>query len=507
LTVGPTRPAAAAACTSAVAGDVNGDGHAEAVVGEPFNGRASGAVHVFYGQQAGLVVDATGTARNDQYFTQNTAGVPGATEDNDAFGLVNLLSDFNADGCADLAIGVPGENRGSGSVTVLFGGPGGITTAAAQSFTENALFGAGSSRPGEGFGSALDSGDFNDDGFTDLAVGAPGEDVGDVDGAGAGVVLNGTAGGFGTEGDAAVRLTQAQAAVPGGAETADAFGTSVAAGDFDRNGVTDLAVGVPGENGGSGRVNLLPGRAGLGLGELTGSTVSQGTPGVPGAVENGDRFGAAVATGDATGDGFDDLAVGAPGENGTGEDRPGSGAVSFLRGSASGVTGAGAQTWSQSSPGVGGVAGLDDQFGSSLVMAPLDNGPLLDLAVGAPFDSVGSVALAGSVTVLLGTAGGLTTAEAGGTRFTQNTAGIAGAAEELDFFGFSVAAPEVQTPGQGSLIIGAPAETVEGVEASGLIHQLTTFEFGPNPFGSRTLHPGTPGVQGQPGGGFGYDVH
>src|SRR3712207_5979218 len=135
LTVGPTRPAAAAACTSAVAGDVNGDGHAEAVVGEPFNGRASGAVHVFYGQQAGLVVDATGTARNDQYFTQNTAGVPGATEDNDAFGLVNLLSDFNADGCADLAVGVPGENRGSGSVTVLFGGPGGITTAAAQSFT------------------------------------------------------------------------------------------------------------------------------------------------------------------------------------------------------------------------------------------------------------------------------------------------------------------------------------------------------------------------------------
>ena len=65
----------------------------------------------------------------------------------------------------------------------------------------------------------------------------------------------------------------------------------------------------------------------------------------------------------------------------------------------------------------------------------------------------------------------------------------------------------MQTPGQGSLVIGAPAETVNGVEATGLIHQLSTFEFGPNPSGSRTFHLDTPGVQGRPGGGFGYDVH
>src|SRR4051812_29990413 len=77
LALGATLPAAAATCSTGVAGDVNGDGHAEVVAGEPFNGRNSGAVHVFYGQQSGLVVDATGTARNDQYFTQDTAGVPG----------------------------------------------------------------------------------------------------------------------------------------------------------------------------------------------------------------------------------------------------------------------------------------------------------------------------------------------------------------------------------------------------------------------------------------------
>jgi hypothetical protein len=57
--------------------DVNGDGHAELAVGEPGSNDASGAVHVFYGHRTGLVAKATGTARDDQYLSQNTPGVPG----------------------------------------------------------------------------------------------------------------------------------------------------------------------------------------------------------------------------------------------------------------------------------------------------------------------------------------------------------------------------------------------------------------------------------------------
>ena len=75
LTGLPLQPAYAVAC-SGVAGDVNGDGHAELAVGSPGNADASGAVHVFYGQADGLAVDATGTALNDQYFTQDTPGRP-----------------------------------------------------------------------------------------------------------------------------------------------------------------------------------------------------------------------------------------------------------------------------------------------------------------------------------------------------------------------------------------------------------------------------------------------
>ena len=86
-------------------------------------------------------------------------------------------------------------------------------------------------------------------------------------------------------------------------------------------------------------VDVLPGRPGVGVGSAPARVLSQNTPGVPGAAEPLDRFGAALAAGDVTGDAVDDLAVGAPGENGvdpaTGH---GAGSVTFLRGSATGIT-------------------------------------------------------------------------------------------------------------------------------------------------------------------------
>ena len=65
----------AAAVVQGVAGDINADGHADAAVGEPFDADQAGAVHVFYGTVGGLVADASGTARDDQRFTQDTRGV------------------------------------------------------------------------------------------------------------------------------------------------------------------------------------------------------------------------------------------------------------------------------------------------------------------------------------------------------------------------------------------------------------------------------------------------
>jgi hypothetical protein len=502
-------PAVAARCASSVPGDVNGDGQAEAVIGEPLDANGAGAVHVFYGQPDGLVADAAGTARNDQLFTQDSGGVPGAAEPGDGFGFSNVLADFNGDGCADLAAAAPWENNFTGLVIVLYGSAGGLTTAGAQSFTENSLFGAGSGVSAELFGAKLSHGDLNDDGVTDLVVGAPGEFVNGAAAGGAVAVIYGAAGGLGQGSTSPDLVSQASRGVPGRPENADAFGSALAVGDFDGHGVDDLAVGVPGENGSRGIVQLLPGQRGTGVGALPAVTYSQDTAGVPGKAEPRDAFGTAVAAGDVTADGFADLAVGAPGENGsTPEPGFGEGAVSFLRGSSSGLTGQDSQIWSQASAGVGGVPGSADRFGAALAMARLDNGPPLDLAIGAPGDSVGSIADAGSVTILLGRDFGLSTDEAGGQRFHQDTAGIDGRPEEDDRFGASVAAPAIQTTGEGSLLIGVPGETVNGVLETGLFHQLVTNEFGPSTEGSRTFHLDSAGVQGTPGVGdqFGFDV-
>lgn len=505
LTAGP---AAAVDCALSLAGDVNGDGHSEAVVGEPFdNASQTGAVHLLYGTIEGLVADASGTALDDQLFTQNTAGVPGDSEVGDAFGSATLLADFNGDSCADLATGAPGENGNVGRVVVLYGSPDGVTTVGAQSLSENTLFGAGAGQGGETFGDALASGDFNDDTFVDLVVGVPGEQVNVSSGGGVAVVY-GSAGGLGEGPTDSVLLTQASAGVPGGPESGDLFGSAGAGGDFDGDGVDDLAIGVPGEDG-SGIVQVLPGQAGTGVGSVAGVSFSQSSPDVPGANEQGDRFGSAVAAGNVNGGAEDDLAVGAPGENGvaSGPEPFGEGAVVFLPGSASGLTGTGSQFWSQDSAGVSGVAANHDNFGDSLSVARLDNGTLDDLAIGVPFDDTAR-ANTGSVNILVGRASGLSTAEAGGQRFTQDTAGVGGTTESGDQFGRSVSAPSIQTPDQGNLVIGAPSEDVGAAANTGVIHQFSTSEFGPNPTGSRSFHLDTAGVKGTPAGGdlFGFTV-
>jgi hypothetical protein len=484
--LGLSAPAASAApCAATVPGDINGDGQADQAIGEPGDAVFTGAVHVLYGTGNGLVVNASGTALDDQLFTQATPGVPGTGEEGDVFGTSTLLADVNGDNCADLVVGALGDN----SFTVLYGSPSGVTTIGAQAFDQDGLFGSGTKRSPEAFGTPIVSGDFNADGTADVAVGATGDVVGTGWEQGSVAVIYGAAGGLNTGATAAILITQESSGVPGTSENGDLFGDALAAGDFDGNGVSDLAVGVPGENNGSGIVQVLPGKAGSGLGALAATTYSQDTAGVPGVAENDDRFGFAVAAGDATGDGRADLAVGAIGENAS------RGAVSFLRGSASGLTGTGSQIWSQDSAGVGGVAGAEDQFGFSLVMAPLDNGPLADLAIGVPGDAIGSTPKAGSVNWLLGTSGGLT-AKGAGQRFTQNTDGIAGTAETNDAFGFTVSAAPIVTTGEYNLVIAAPFEKLGSTRGAGMVHQMATFEFGPSPVDSRSFTLDSAGVKG-----------
>ncbi len=150
-----------------------------------------------------------------------------------------------------------------------------------------------------------------------------------------------------------------------------------------------------------------------------------------GGAEAGDLFGASLASGDFDGDGFDDLAIGAPGE-GIGA-KADAGAVNVLYGSASGLTATGDQLWHQSTSGVLGGAEAGDLFGASLASADFDGDGKDDLAIGAPGEGIGAKADAGAVNVLYGSASGLTAA--GDQLWHQNVAGVLGGAEPGDLFG------------------------------------------------------------------------
>jgi CSLREA domain-containing protein len=480
--------------------DINGDGHADGVVGEPGRDNFAGGVHVLYGTDNALTADASGTALNDQLLTQNSPGVPGGSEANDIFGFAVAVADFNGDGCGDVAIGVPGEDQSAGTVIVLYGSTSGVITAGAQRFQEGTGV-PGNRFSGEDFGDTLTTGDLNDDGIADLAIGVPFERAGGID-RGAVAVVYGAAGGLGTGTTATSLLTQNSPGVPGGSEDFDNFGFSLAVGDFDGAGVDDLAVGVPGENNATGVVIVLPGQATSGVGALAGTSFSQNTAGVPGTAEANDFFGGAVAAGDVTNDGKSDLAVGSPAENN------GRGFVNLLKGSPTGLTGTGAQGFSQDSTGVVGVAGPDDGFGSALAMGHLDGGSTSDLAIGVPGDAIGSVPGAGSVNILLGTSAGLSTAEGGGERFSQDTDGIGSTAEDGDGFGFSLAALPIESVGIDNLLIGAPFEAIGSQTGAGIFHVLRTNEFGPVSFGSQTWSDNSAGVQGfsQTDGLFGFSI-
>ena len=324
-------------------------------------------------------------------------------------------------------------------MNVLYGSATGLTGTGSQQFTQV----GGAVEAGDQFGSALAAGDFDNDGFADLAAGAPFESVGSIVDAGAVSVLPGSAAGLTTAGG------QLFTQVGGTVEAGDLFGFAVAAGDFDGDTFADLAAGRPGRGRrqhrrrrGGQRPARLRGRAHRRRGPLFTQVGSQ--------AEAFDLFGFALAAGDFDNDTFVDLAAGALFE-GVGRTVD-AGAVSVLPGSAGGLTAAGGRLFTQVGgsggggrpvrlrgggrrlrqrrlrrsgrrcPGrggrqrrrrgggeraarsagrltatggqlftqVGGAVETDDGFGSALAAGDFDNDTFADLAAGAPFEDVGS---------------------------------------------------------------------------------------------------------------------
>ena len=473
----------------AAPGDFNGDGLpdlAVGVAGETVDGvDDAGAVQVVYAAP-GALDDGPPGSIEDQFWSQGRQGLAEAGEADDGFGEPLASGDFDGDGHADLAVGVPGEDVGAavdaGAVHVLYGGPDGLQASAPddQVLTQDTPGVRGTADSADRFGSALAAADFDADGYVDLAVGVPSDDVGAVVVAGAVAVLYGSAAGLQADAPDDLLLTQDTPRVDDAAEVGDRFGEALAAGDLDGDGFADLAVGVPEEDvtvDDDGAVAVVHGSSG----GLQGSAPAdqlwhQDSAGVRESAEVGDEFGDRLAIGDFDGDGFGDLAVGVPQE-----DRSGladSGVVAVLHGSAAGLqaTAPDDQVWGQGGAGVRGIPEAGDRFGFAVSAGDFDGDGRDDLAVGIPYETVGGVAQTGAVAVLHGSPAGLQSTAPDDQLWHQDTAGVCEVATGVEHFGWVVLARDFTGDGPADLAIGAPYETIADATGShsqaGILHVL-----------------------------------
>jgi hypothetical protein len=165
---------------SLASGDINRDGFADLVWGYPGEDvgtvEDAGAVNVVFGSRAGL------TATGNRFLSQDTTNVPDSAEDSDGCGTTVAVGDFNEDDFDDVARGCPREDivffLDHGGINVVFGVSSGISGSDALFIHQT--HGQESSAELEAFdlcGQALSTGDFNNEGNDDLAIGCPGEDL------------------------------------------------------------------------------------------------------------------------------------------------------------------------------------------------------------------------------------------------------------------------------------------------------------------------------------------
>ncbi|GMU65601.1 MAG: hypothetical protein AMXMBFR36_18750 [Acidobacteriota bacterium] len=381
--------------------DFDGDGFVDLAVGSPGEALGptltwAGAVAVYLGSAAGL-----GTLEV-QTFSQDTPGIPDAAEPQDEFGGALACGDFDGDGFADLVVAAPREAIGSvpgaGAVFVLPGSATGLVAAGSFQLDQGQPLVTGEAELDDEFGFALAVADFDGDGFDDLVVGAPGEDVG----CGAFHVFFGAASGL-ARGDDVYRD---ETGLGGQSESQDLFAFALASGDFDGDGHDDLVVGIPGEDGGPGNEAFASGRVGVLFGAAGGFDFdhpqfwTQDDILGPGTTETDDFFGLPVTAGDFDRDGFDDLAIGSSGEFVTG---PLDGAAVVLVGSATGLT---AERHRGIASGLDGWPGdateHERRFSYSLAAGDFDGDGHTDLALGAPLEDFDTQQDSGAQTVIYG---------------------------------------------------------------------------------------------------------
>lgn len=382
--------------------------------------------------------------------------------------------DFNKDGYPDVVLGVPGMDTGAtnaGGFEVFLGHEEGFTACGGMNQS-----GAGAVEAFDNAGRALATGDFDGDGYDDLAVGVPYEDHDSQSASNAGAISIYMGTDEGLSPDRSVLQTD----IGWASEPSDMFGAALVAGDFDDDGDDELAVTSLYEASGSGPkegyVAVLR-RNGNGSWtrtqslhqEMVGEVVVPGGGGVWNPAPLGDandweRFGGALAAGDLNDDGIDDLIVGAPRDRVEGKSNVGS-VYLFQADSDQSAT---FKPWIRVDQRSIGSDESGDYFGSSMAAIDFDGSGSLDLVVGAPGEDVGSTVNAGWLFLFR--------VESNNGIYDFSGAGQGtGSSEPHDDFGAAIAC--LSDDPDALFVVGSPGEQPQGESAR--TGMAFTFESGP----------------------------
>jgi hypothetical protein len=377
-----------------------------------------------------------------------------------AYGSVIATGDFNGDGIDEVAIGDRDSisNPGGGGSVYVY------RRSAADSWTLQTTIRQGNGayngvdEDGDDFGFSLASGDFDDDGFEDLAIGVPGQNEPgspNVVAAGAVHVVYGSASGLtGTRDRIFSALTDGLDFEP---DSSDEYGYAMAAGDIDADGDDDLAIGVPrrgcptGGQQRAGGVVILKGSTSLGLSTLEAQSFGPGQSGMLGNCDSRGDFGAALSIGKVNGQTYQGLAIGAPRADVGGVEK--AGAVHLMFGSPGGLT-VGANKFISVTDLPGGVALPFLQFGLRVTLGRLRTNAQ-SLAISSINETVDGLLGAGAVWVLHSGNGSAIISTDIVERWTGRTSLRIGAPAAEDKFGASPAIGDFNGDGNNDLVIGA----------------------------------------------------
>jgi len=372
---------------------------------------------------------------SSQKVSENSGNFNSSLNDDDQFGSsVANIGDLESDGVTDLAVGAPYDDDNGldkGAVWILFMDDNGQVDTKQKIADGVGGFNAGLDSS-DRFGSAVTyMDDLNGDGVADLAVGTPGDDDGGADRGAVWILF--------LNADGTVRLRQKISATAGGfsglLENGDQFGSAVAnIGDINGDDINDLAVGVAlDDDGGTdrGAVWILFLNADGTVNDHQKISPSEGN--LSANLDDFDYFGSSVDTmGDLDGNGVNDLAVGARGDDDGGTDR---GAVWILFMNSNGTVSA-EQKISDTGGKFDGVLSDGDQFGNALANLGDMNGDGVDeLGIGAYGSDDGGVNR-GAIWILFMRSSGEVISE---SRISDTAGNFSGLLTDSSQFGSAVA--------------------------------------------------------------------